>query len=135
MMKPLHEGVSVPDMDASVAWYKTVFGFSVIKDDFVPPLNSRIVFLRLGDFELELFEYKGEDRQALPFSRLEPNEDIKVCGNKHVAWAVENMDEEFARLSSLNVDIAAGPFPMAGDKVCFIRDNSGNLIELIEVGK
>lgn len=27
-------------MDASVAWYTTVFGFAVIKDDFVPPLHS-----------------------------------------------------------------------------------------------
>ena len=134
MLRPLHEGISVADMDASVAWYEKFFGFSVVKDDFVPDLNSRIVFLRLGDFELELFEYRGTDRQPLPEGRRVPNEDIKTCGVKHVAWAVDSMEAELARLRALGADIAAGPFPMAGDTVCFLRDNSGNLMELIEPG-
>ena len=134
-LKPLHVGISVPDADASVQWYKDIFGFEVLSDDFVPPLNARIVFLKGHTFEIELFEYKGADAAPLPEERKNPDSDLKTCGVKHVAWSVENMDEEFARLLSLKVDIVKEPFPMGKDKVCFIRDNSGILIELIEKPK
>lgn len=132
MITPLHEGISVPDADAAVAWYGRVFGFEKVSDEIVEPLGTRIVFLRLGDFELEIFQYHGEDKKPLPPERRIVNEDFKTCGVKHVAWRVANMDEEYARLCSLGVDIAIAPFPMNADKVCFIRDNSGILIELIE---
>jgi methylmalonyl-CoA/ethylmalonyl-CoA epimerase len=35
-------------------------------------------------------------------------------------------------LKSKGVDVAMDVFPMEGDLVAFIRDNTGNLIELIQ---
>ena len=133
-LTPLHQGISVPDMDASIAWYQEVFGFEVVKDDVVPPLNSRIVFVEKDGFQLELFQYLGEDGKPLPPERKLPNEDLKTCGTKHVAYGVENMAALMAHLQEKQVDVVMGPFPMAGDLVCFIRDNSGVLLELIQVG-
>ncbi|MBP1737689.1 MAG: hypothetical protein H6Q60_1570 [Oscillospiraceae bacterium] len=133
-MKPLHQGISVPDMDASIAWYQKIFGCQVCSDVQVPFLNARIVFLTMGEFQLELFQYMGGDRQPLPVERREPNEDIKTCGTKHVAYAVDNLGELAGQFARENVDVVKEPFPMGGDLVCFIRDNSGVLIELIEVG-
>lgn len=133
-LTPLHQGISVPNVEASVAWYKEVFGFEVVKDDIVPPLNSRIVFVEKDGFQLELFQYLGEDGKPLPPERREPNEDLKTCGTKHVAYAVEDMGALMARLEEVKADVVMGPFPMAGDLVCFIRDNSGILLELIQVG-
>ena len=134
-MRPLHFGLSVPDADASASWYGRVFGFETISDEIAPPLNARIVFLRGNGFELELFQYLGADKKPLPPERREPNEDIKTCGAKHLAWAVSDMDAEYARLRALNADVALPPFSMGADKVCFLRDNSGILIELIEKPK
>ena len=131
-LTPLHQGISVPDVDAAVCWYRDVFGFEVVSEEFAPPLNCRIVFLEKDGFQLELFQYMGEDGKPLPEERKTPNEDIKTCGTKHVAYGVSNMAETVAHLQEKQVDIAMGPFPMNGDLVCFIRDNSGTLIELIE---
>lgn len=134
LLTPIHQGISVPDMDASVAWYREMFGFEPVSDEVVAPLGCRIVFLRLGSFELELFQYLGEDRKALPPERREPNEDIKTCGTKHVAYAVEDLRGLAAQLRAKGVDFAMEPFPMHEDLVCFIRDNSGILLELIQRG-
>lgn len=135
MLTPLHQGITVPDVEAAADWYRDVFQFELVRDELVPALNCRIIFLRSGAFELELFQYLGPDGKPLPEERRLPNEDIKTCGTKHVAYRVESMAEMAAHLRRKRVDIAAGPFPMNGDTVCFIRDNSGTLIELIEPAK
>jgi len=129
---PLHQGISVPDAEAAAAWYADVFGFEPVRRERNEALNAKIVFLRSGAFELELFEYLGEDARPLPPERREPNEDIKTCGTKHVAYRVENMDRMAAWLRAKDVDFAMPPFDMNGDQVCFIRDCAGTLIELIQ---
>ena len=134
IITPLHEGITVPDVTAAVEWYRTVFGFETVSDKVVPGLNARIVFMRLGEFELELFEYLGADKKPLPPERMTPDEDLKTAGVKHVAWRVENLEALYERLTELGVDIVAAPFPMEGDRVCFIRDCAGTLMELIEKG-
>lgn len=133
MIKPLHQGISVPDMEASIAWYQKIFGFEKISDAFVEFLNARIVFLQLGEFQLELFEYRGEDKKPLPEERLHPNEDLKTCGTKHVAYSVEDLPAMVEMLKSEKVEFARDMFEMGNDYVCFIKDNSGVLIELIQV--
>lgn len=134
MITPLHQGISVPDMDASIKWYSDVFGFTKLSDTFIKFLNARVVFLGLYGFQIELFQYMGADKKPVPPERLEPNEDIKTCGTKHVAYAVENMASLIEHFEEKGVDIVKPPFQMEGDTVCFIRDNSGVLIELIQVG-
>ena len=131
-LTPLHQGITVPDADAAIAWYQDVFGFEVVSDEFAPPLNCRIVFVEKDGFQLELFQYLGEDGKPLPPERRIPNEDVKTCGTKHVAYGVESMAETEAHLREKQVDIVMPPFPMNRDLVCFIRDNSGTLIELIQ---
>lgn len=131
-LKPLHSGVSVPDIDEAIKWYETMLGFRLVSRKHIPPLGGIVAFLEHGSFSVELFEIEGA--AALPESRKEPNEDIKVHGNKHVAYAVEDLIKLMESLKAKNVDIAKDVFPMEGDLVCFIRDNSGNLIELIQQG-
>lgn len=132
MIRPLHQGISVPDVDVAAQWYQDVFGFETEFKEYAAPLNSILLFLRLGDFELELFQYMGDDGHSLPAERLEPNEDLKTCGTKHVAYRVEDMDSMYEYLLNKKVDIAIPPFTMNTDKVCFIRDCYGTIIELIQ---
>ena len=134
MLKPLHQGISVPDMEASVKWYQTMFGCTVLSDAVVRRLNARIVFLDLDGFQLELFQYLGEDGHPLPEGRRTPDEDLKTCGTKHVAYAVEDMSAVMAHLNAHGVTVLKQPFDVNGDWVCFIADNAGTLLELIEVG-
>ena len=130
LLKPLHVGISVPDMDASIAWYEQMLGFRLVSDNYYEQLPARIAFLELGDFSIELFEVPGA--APLPDDRRVPNLDIRTHGTKHVAYAVEDLPGLMQTLKSKGVDVAMDVFPMEGDLVAFIRDNTGNLLELIQ---
>jgi len=130
IVKPLHQGISVPDIDASIAWFQDMLGFTLVSDKFIPQLPARIAFLQLGDFSIELFEVEGA--APLPEDRRTPNMDIRTHGTKHVAYLVKDLPALMGDLKAKGVDVAMDVFPMEGDKVAFIRDNTGNLIELIQ---
>lgn len=127
--KTLHVGISVYNMDEAIAWYKKNLDFEVVKDDYVPPLKARIVFIRYNDFEIELFQY--DEPKKMPEDRLVPNTDLQTVGTKHVAFEVADMAAVKERLVKNGVDIAH-EVTMEGNAVMFIRDNSGVLIELIQ---
>ncbi|MBP1626963.1 MAG: hypothetical protein H6Q00_1438 [Holophagaceae bacterium] len=129
-IRPLHQGISVADMEASIAWYERMFGYQVVSDAYVPQLPARIVFMELGDWSIELFHVDGS--ASLPNDRRIPNLDIRTHGTKHVAYLVDDIVSLMDDLKAKGVDVAMDIFPMAGDKVAFIRDNTGNLIELIQ---
>lgn len=130
IVKPLHVGISVPDIEASIAWYEKMLDFKLISDKYVEKLPARIAFLAHGDFSIELFEVEGA--ATLPEERRIPNLDIRTHGIKHVAYAVEDLRSLMDELKAKEVDVAMDVFPMEDDWVAFIRDNAGNLIELIQ---
>jgi methylmalonyl-CoA/ethylmalonyl-CoA epimerase len=130
LVKPLHVGVSVPDLDASVEWYCNMLKFRLVSNRYFAQLQARIAFLEHGDFSIELFEVEGA--APLPEDRRIPNLDIRTHGIKHVAYCVQDLHSLMDTLRAKGVDIAMDIFSMDGDWVAFIRDNAGNLIELIE---
>ena len=126
----LHVGISIRDMEESLAWYEKNLGFRLVKDDgFVTPLRARICFIERDGFQIELFEYA--ESKPLPEDRLYPNTDLRTVGTKHVAFAVQDMASVKAYLMGNGVEIAHET-EMNGEHVLFIRDCSGVLIELIE---
>lgn len=129
VLKPLHVGISVKDMDASLAWYKKNLEFELVQDDYVPPLGARICFVQNGNFQLELFQY--DDPKPIPADRLTPNTDLQTVGTKHVAFETADMKALKERFTANGVDIAHETV-MEGNNVMFVRDNSGVLIEFIQ---
>ena len=91
MVKALHTGISVSDMERSLKWYSDVLGFEPTgKDFYAPPLGARISFIRgLGGYEIELFQYDAP--KAIPEDRLKPNSDLQTIGTKHLAIQVADM--------------------------------------------
>lgn len=130
LLKPLHVGISVADIEASIAWYEQILGFRLVSDNYYEQLPARIAFMELGGFSIELFQVPGA--APLPDDRRVPNLDIRTHGTKHVAYAVEDLPGLMETLKAKDVDVAMDLFPMEGDLVAFIRDNAGNLIELIQ---
>lgn len=127
---PLHVGISVYDMDESLQWYKDNLGFDeIVYDEYVKDLRARLTFIRNGDFELELFQY--DEPRPLPPDRFLPNEDLKTVGTKHVALYTNNLKAALARFEENGVDVVFSK-QMDGEPMCFIRDNSGVLIEIIQ---
>jgi len=124
-----HGGVSVPNLDESIAWYRDVLGFEVAERIKIPTIPAEIAMLRNGPLHMELFEVEGA--QKLPVERREPDSDLHTHGNKHVSFAVSNVQEFAAELRRRGADIVWVKEMKHGSNI-FIRDNAGNLIEFVQ---
>jgi catechol 2,3-dioxygenase-like lactoylglutathione lyase family enzyme len=139
-------GVTVADLDRSVAFYENVLGFEKVSemeldgDEYerlrgVFPLRMRVARLRLGTETIELTDYLA------PASRRFPDDSR---GNdrwfQHAAIVVSDMDRAYARLRKHGVEHASsGPqtLPVSnpnagGIRAFYFRDPDGHFLELIE---
>ncbi len=123
-----HGGVSVPDLDAAIAWYARVLGFEVEKKFRIGPAKAKVAMIRKGPLRFELFEVEGA--APLPDDRRMPIPDLKTHGNKHVAFRVDDLEAFLAEMEEKGVDIAFVVREEFGSG-CFIRDCAGNLIEFV----
>lgn len=124
-----HGGVSVPDIDAAIEWYRRVLGFELERRFYIAPAKAKAAMVRKGPLQFELFE--PEDAAPLPDDRRYPPRDILTHGNKHVAFRVEDLEEFIAEMETKGADIAFIVREAFG-KGCFLRDCAGNLIEFVE---
>jgi len=129
-LKPHHGGISVPDLDASIAWYRDMLGFTVDLVMDIPADTGRLAMLKNGDFRVELFEVPGA--APLPDDRRYVDRDIRTHGMKHMAYVVRDVETLIAELRARGVDIVWDVQEHGGMKAAFVRDNSGNLVELME---
>lgn len=130
MIKPHHCGISVPDLEASIEWYRDMLGFCLESRVTIEAANAKIAFIRQGDFRIELFEVAGAT--PLPDCRREPNQDLATHGTKHIALEVSDLAGLMANLKRQGADVAIDVQPVENTIMAFIRDNSGILIELVQ---
>ncbi|MFT3790939.1 MAG: VOC family protein [Rudaea sp.] len=128
-LKHHHGAMSVPSLDAAIAWYARVLGFELEVRFPIPAIPADVAMLRRGPMRIELFEVPNAN--PLPPERLEPNSDNRTHGNKHVAFAVPDVDAAAKHLRAQDADIVwVKRFPWGAN--VFLRDVAGNLIELVE---
>ena len=130
-VRPHHVGISVADLEASIAWYEEYLGFEVEHLCGIPEDKGRVAML-VGDggFRVELFELP--DAAPLPDDRRHPATDLRTHGVKHVAYEVDGIEAWQERLLGLGADIVWDLRVHEDVKVLFLRDNTGNLVELVE---
>ena len=124
-----HGGLSVPDLEAAIAWWRAVLGFEVVKRFAIPAIPATVAMLRNGPLHIELFEVAGA--KPLPEERRQPDSDLQTHGNKHISFAVHNVREFAAELARRGADIVWVKEMPHGANI-FIRDNAGNLIEFVQ---
>jgi len=129
-LRPHHVGVSVGDLEASIAWYRDMLGFELDRVVDVPEDTGKVALIRHGDFILELFCIPGA--APLPDERRYPWSDIRTQGVKHVAYAVADIDALMDELKRKGVDVVWDTRVHDGVACAFVRDNSGNLVEFVE---
>jgi methylmalonyl-CoA/ethylmalonyl-CoA epimerase len=128
---PHHFGMSVSDLDGAIDWFAKVLEFELDrKEDFLAKYGVHIAFIKNGDFSIELFQHD----QAQPASpdRSVPNDDIRTLGNKHMCFAITDMDAMIERLKANDVTIVMGPFEAPGSVAAFVLGPDGALVEIIE---
>jgi len=127
-----HGGISVPDLDAAIAWWQDVLGFEVMRRFPIAAIPAEVAMLRNGPLHIELFAVPGAN--ALPDERRMPDTDVHTHGNKHVSFAVHSVRDFAAELARRGADIVWVKEMPHGSNI-FIRDNVGNLIEFVEEPK
>jgi lactoylglutathione lyase len=141
----LHGGVSVSDMDASLAFYHGGLGLPVLVDAIrdrpylhetldLPFSEIRYVLLGIpgapGNM-VELLEYRGLERMPAAARPCDP-------GSGHICLQVRDAAAAFARMSGLGyrsrsasvVDVDSGV--NAGGKIAYFADPDGFWVELLE---
>jgi methylmalonyl-CoA/ethylmalonyl-CoA epimerase len=145
VLTPHHISISVPDIEAAIAWYGEILGFLVQSRFEIAIIAAQGAFLRRDGLWIELWQVGAG--AAVPDVRKNPDSDLRAGGTKHIAFAVPNLQSQLEELVRRGVDLAAiqrhpnepmQPEPNPADPrarpafAAFIRDPAGTLIELLD---
>jgi len=131
-MRLHHTGLSVLDLDRSLAWYCGTFGFTPGFAFEVPQAQLRGAFAVGPDgVAIELIERAGSLPGPQP---ADPPQANTVRGYNHICLAVGDLDAEYERVVAAGARPVWDPrdSPEPGVRMAFVADPDGNLIELIE---
>lgn len=102
-LTPHHVGLSVDDLDESIAFWSEIMGFELEFRKHLEPIKTHLAFMRRDDFRMELFQKEGSS--ATPPERHKPNNDLGVQGTKHVCFSVEDVQSTLDMLFEKDVPI------------------------------
>ena len=136
-----HTGIVVTDMEKALAFYRDLMGLRVVKDfseegDYIDSISG------LSGVHLHMVKLVAEDGAMVellhyPSHPGEAPVNPQVCniGCSHVAFTVDDIDKEYARLLKSGVRFNCAPYvsPDGYAKVTFCCDPDGTYIELVEV--
>lgn len=130
MNKIEHLGIAVKTLSTAVPCYEKLLNSPCYKTETVETEKVNTAFFRMGEFKIELLESTDPDGVIAKFI------DRKGEGLHHVAFAVENIVSEMARLKKEGfVLINEIPKQGADNKlVCFLhpKGTNGVLVELCQ---
>jgi lactoylglutathione lyase len=127
-----HVGQCVADLDRATRFYVELLGFTVdrrlsVPDEgagpllgIAPPVGLTAVYLRRGDFQLELLAY---DRPGNP--PYQPRA-MNEPGLTHLSYSVDDLDGTVDRVTALGGEVVTR-LPFAA----MVRDPDGQLLELL----
>ncbi|HTZ06439.1 MAG TPA: VOC family protein [Gaiellaceae bacterium] len=123
-----HAAVRVSDLDRSIAWYGTSFGFEVEHRGRVPEGTPIAMLRTAGGAGVELFELapREDPHWSGPIAALEE-------GVVHFGLAVPDVEAAFERAVAAGGRAVWPPrdAPVSGKRIAFLADPDGNLVELI----
>jgi methylmalonyl-CoA/ethylmalonyl-CoA epimerase len=125
-----HIAIVVPDVDASLSFWRDGLGFQVDHIEEVPSQQAVVAFLPVGDSEVELVKPTSVDTGAAKFLREHGP------GMHHLCFEVDSLNEMLSELKSKGIRLVNDePVILPGRKIAFIHPKSagGVLVELYEL--
>ncbi len=121
-----HIEIVTDKLEATIAFYTEVLGFTVGRRDRIPQPASGVMldiaYLGLGGTTVELMSYQG-----VPVAPAQPREHL---GYRMMALEVDDMKNALAYLEAKGVTAAWGPVFRDDYARAEIEDPNGNRIEL-----
>ncbi|MGH1394637.1 MAG: SMU1112c/YaeR family gloxylase I-like metalloprotein [Trichormus sp.] len=120
-----HIAIICSNYEQSKAFYVDILGFTIIQETFRAVRNSYKLDLRINEnTQIELFSF------ANPPKRVSNPE---ACGLRHLAFAVENIDETVVYLKSHNLEVEDIRIDeITGRKFTFFKDPDNLPLEIYE---
>ena len=131
MLKKIeHIGIAVKDLEKSNELFAKLLGKPHYKSETVESEKVTTSFFETGENKIELLEAKSAESSIAKFIAARGE------GIHHLAFAVENIEEEVARLKSEGfLPASQKPFRGADNKMVFFfhpKTTNGVLIELCQ---
>jgi len=135
-----HTGIVVKDLEKSLFFYRDLLGFKITKEmeesggyiDNISALTGlKVTTVKMrapGGQMIELLYYHSHLRE-------QKQREICAVGIAHIAFTVDDLNNEYERLRSKGVRFNAPPqlSPDGYAKVTFCRAPEGTFIELVEI--
>jgi methylmalonyl-CoA/ethylmalonyl-CoA epimerase len=113
LMRADHIMISTADYRGTIEWYNSVLGFEVVREwDIEGYDDVDVGYIAANGFMIEV---------------------VGTATEFHLAFSSADVDAVAAELISRGVELELAPtnFDAAGVRLLFIRDNNGNLIEIV----
>ena len=121
-----HVAILAGDYEKSKHFYTKILGFTIIAENFRAEKKSFKLDLAINDiYQIELFSFPDfKERQSFPEAK----------GLRHLAFAVDNLDEAVNELISKNVILEEiRTDELTNKRFCFFYDPNGQALELYEI--
>ncbi len=142
IQKMHHTGFVVADLDRAVEFYEGAVGLEVQaryerqggpieKVVGYDDAHLQIAIMGIGgEHVLELIKYVS------PAPGDRPTSERSVIGGSHLAFAVDDIQAAYKRLSGAGAKTLNAPISVApGRTVCYLQDPDGNWLELMELAE
>ncbi|MCL9816174.1 VOC family protein [Natronocalculus amylovorans] len=131
-----HVGVTVTDLERSIAFYQSLFGFavsarfSVSGEAFetavaVPDARADFAHLDADGIRLELVSYTPSGADRL-------DSQLNDAGAVHIGFSVTDLDRFYTELPADVEPLSEPQTTETGTSILFLRDPDGTLIEVLE---
>lgn len=128
-----HFGITVRNLEQDLFFYKKLLGFEEVKRE---ELEGNYIdnLLNIKGVKLTYVKLKLKGTKVLLELWYFPNMSFVEQHSSHFALTVDNLDELITRLNDNKIGFFSPPIQHDKNKVrvCFCRDFSGNIIELVE---
>ena len=121
-----HVAILAGDYEKSKHFYTKILGFTIIAENFRAEKKSFKLDLAINDiYQIELFSFPDfKERQSFPEAK----------GLRHLAFAVDNLDEAVNELMLKNVILEEiRTDELTNKRFCFFYDPNGQPLELYEI--
>lgn len=141
-MRFSHVGISVSDIERSIAFYHDMLGMEQLCEVFpfggeqfeaimdIPGVTGRMCMIGKGNLNLELFEFTGSKAK-------DPEYPVSDRGISHFGVEVDDIAETYEKLRAAGTRIHSPviTFNQGSMQATYCRDPDGNVFEILEPRK